>query len=367
MKNHFFPYLFFLFVFQISFSQNQDDCNFGVISAENFNYEGCRNYEGKPNGMGKYSQPDGLLYNGMFKDFKFHGYGSIIYPNGVTYKGYFVEDKQEGQGEYIDASRKIFYQGSFENNMFSGLGELTISSGNQTQVKKGTFYNDNLQEGTNTITTSQGLVIVNKYEGGMLVQSIRKEGETIVSEQYGEFYSNNSLKNGFKKTYQGNLKISQEFKNGEEISRSSNIDNQYIPENIIGSNASIEIDLEIDGNTKYLNLNFETDGEPYRFVFDTGAESFVIGYLLFQELKLKGLKYQDMDIQKTSIGVSGIPFESKVIKIHEIFIGSYSVKNVFASVPLIESANSNLLGISFMKKFKDVKWSLNDNKLTFEK
>ena len=93
----------------------------------------------------------------------------------------------------------------------------------------------------------------------------------------------------------------------------------------------------------------------------------MIGYLLFEELKSKGLKFEDMGIKKTTLGVSGIPFESKVIKINKISIGSYTVKNVFASVPLLETANSNLLGISFMKKFRDVKWSLNGDKLIFEK
>ena len=125
--------------------------------------------------------------------------------------------------------------------------------------------------------------------------------------------------------------------------------------------------MEVEGNTKYVNVNFESEGESYRFVIDTGAESLVIGYLLFEELKSKGLKFEDMDIKKTTLGVSGIPFESKVIKINKISIGSYTVKNVFASVPLLETANSNLLGISFMKKFRDVKWSLNGDKLIFEK
>ena len=41
-----------------------------------------------------------------------------------------------------------------------------------------------------------------------------------------------------------------------------------------------------------------------------------------------------------------------------ISIGSFTVKNVYTIVPLIETANSNLLGISFMKKFRDVKGSI---------
>ena len=141
----------------------------------------------------------------------------------------------------------------------------------------------------------------------------------------------------------------------------------YSKNDILGSENSIEITLEVEGNTKYVNLNFEPEDESYRFVFDTGAESLVIGYLLFEELKSKGLAFEDVGIKKTTRGVSGIPFESKIIKINTISIGSYTVKNVYACVPLLETANSNLLGISFMKKFRDVKWSLNGDKLIFEK
>ena len=43
------------------------------------------------------------------------------------------------------------------------------------------------------------------------------------------------------------------------------------------------------------------------------------------------------------------------------------IYNKDEKIPLIETANSNLLGISFMKKFRNVKWSLNDDKLIFEK
>ena len=61
--------------------------------------------------------------------------------------------------------------------------------------------------------------------------------------------------------------------------------------------------MEVEGNTKYINVNFKSEDEPYRFVFDTGAESFVIGYLLFEELKSKGLVFEDMGIRKTTRGV----------------------------------------------------------------
>ena len=326
----------------LSFGQNQDSCNYGKISNDNFSYEGCRNYEGKPDGKGILSSSR-FIYDGMFKNSKFHGYGLLTFSNGDFYKGNFIENKQHGQG--------------IQTSYFD----------DQTQVKDGFFKDDNFQDGTMVITYSSGVIDTDEYKDFNVIKSIRKENQALVFEKKGEFFSNGMLKNGSETRYDGNLQTFLEYKNGREVSRSTNIDNLYIKNDILGSENTIEIDLEVEGNTKYVNVNFESEDESYRFVFDTGAESLVIGYLLFEELKSKGLKFEDMGIKKTTLGVSGIPFESNVIKINKISIGSYTVKNVFASVPTIETANSNLLGISFMKKFRDVKWSLNGDKLIFEK
>ena len=70
--------------------------------------------------------------------------------------------------------------------------------------------------------------------------------------------------------------------------------------------------------------------------------------------------------QKDGKGV-GSKFETKVIKIDEILIGNYKVKNVIATVPLNEEINSSLIGIGFLKKFKEVLWSLNSNLMRFYK
>tara|TARA_B100001175_G_scaffold57821_1_gene46650 strand:+ start:1814 stop:2905 length:1092 start_codon:yes stop_codon:yes gene_type:complete len=356
-----------LFIPLINFGQNQDDCITKEIVEENYTYNGCVNYEGTPNGKGKFSQSNGLKYDGMFKDFKFHGYGVLTFPDGNVYKGNFVEDKRQGQGEltYTNGDK---YVGSFKNDMYWGQGIQTLYFDEQTQVRDG-FFNDNtFQHGTETITFNRsGIIDTYEYKDFDIIKAVRKENQALVSEQIGEFFSNGRLKNGSEINYDGNLQTYLEFINGEEVSRATNIDNRYNEPDIIGSDDSIELDLQVEGNTKYINVNFESEDEPYRFVFDTGAESFVIGYLLFEELKSKGLAFEDMGIKKTTRGVSGIPFESKVIKINTISIGSYTVKNVYTSVPLIETANSNLLGISFMKKFRDVKWSLNGDKLIFEK
>ena len=63
----------------------------------------------------------------------------------------------------------------------------------------------------------------------------------------------------------------------------------------------------------------------------------------------------------------GSEFEIKYIKIKSIKIGDYIVKDVIAVVPLRDDINDLLIGIGFLKKFKEVLWSLNSNLMRFYK
>ena len=73
-----------------------------------------------------------------------------------------------------------------------------------------------------------------------------------------------------------------------------------------------------------------------------------------------------MNVQSVSGGV-GSEFEIKYIKIKSITIGDYTVKDVIAVVPLRDDINDLLIGIGFLKKFKEVLWSLNSNLMRFYK
>ena len=110
-------------------------------------------------------------------------------------------------------------------------------------------------------------------------------------------------------------------------------------------------------------MSEKSTDEFYRFIFDTGAEAFSLGYRLFNKLKENGLEYEDMNVIIKSVGISGLPVDNKVIRLKELTIGEYKVKNVIALVKTVETSNTSLLGIGFMKKFKNVYWSLNDDQL----
>ena len=166
--------------------------------------------------------------------------------------------------------------------------------------------------------------------------------------------------------------MSSVYKNGEVIDEKLNTNNYYIKNDIIGSSESINIPLEIEqgDDTMYVSLNIPTKNNPdysARFIFDTGAESFSIGYRLFNDLKEKGLEYEDLNVDIATVGVSGVSFKSNAIVIKELKIGDYTIKNVVAIVRTLESANTSLLGMGFLKKFNEVKWSLIAKELVFYK
>ena len=68
----------------------------------------------------------------------------------------------------------------------------------------------------------------------------------------------------------------------------------------------------------------------------------------------------------------GSEIRTKYVRIESVKIGEFVVKNVIAIVPIDKDQNGNnindlLIGVGFLKKFKDVEWSLNYNKMRFYK
>jgi hypothetical protein len=51
------------------------------------------------NGKGKYTWPDGAVYDGDWKDDIKNGEGKSTYPDGIVYEGDFKDDKKNGMGK----------------------------------------------------------------------------------------------------------------------------------------------------------------------------------------------------------------------------------------------------------------------------
>lgn len=332
-------------------------------------YIGCLDFESNADGFGIMKFKNGNSYEGSWKRNQFNGYGKMNFKNGDIYTGNWKENKIQGKGEMI-YSNKSYYKGFWKNNMYHGNGERKIIFDTQVQILKGEFKNDNFFDGEITVFFSQGDTSLRFFNNGDIIKTEYISSKFKQTTE-GEHYSNGKLKNGVSTYVQNNIITESNFVDGIKESSLSNIENNFKPEDIIGTEPFISIDLETQDNddTMYIYLNFKTEIEiqPVRFIFDTGAEMFSIGYRLFENLKKNGLEYEDLNIIVPTIGITGVSTDNKVIKIKEISIGSYKIKDVIAYVETLETANSSLLGIQFLRKFKEVKWSLNSNKLTFYK
>ena len=65
--------------------------------------------DGKQNGQGTYTYPDGQKYVGRWKDGKDNGQGTFTYPDGQKYVGRWKDDKRNGQGTrtWSDGSKVV--------------------------------------------------------------------------------------------------------------------------------------------------------------------------------------------------------------------------------------------------------------------
>jgi hypothetical protein len=53
-----------------------------------------------------------------------YGHGKLIYPDGVFYEGNFKNDNLSGKGALYYGSNRPAYIGDWENNKFNGFGTL---------------------------------------------------------------------------------------------------------------------------------------------------------------------------------------------------------------------------------------------------
>ena len=362
-----------LFPFLI-FSQSNSDCDYKKEYDNGDMYEGCTDVEGRFNGKGKYTWADGSYYDGDWVNNKKQGLGEYKFNDGSLFTGNWINDKRDGFGKSISSSGNTF-EGMYKNNMRNGQGLYSYKIGSQKSVERGVFKNDIFFTGTETSNLGQGITIESEFMNGERVSLVQISPDSK-AESSGSYFSNGTLKSGTKKvSFETGEVVTSEYKNGDEVVNSirSNIRNYYNENDIKGDLDSIIIDLEFEenDNTKYVSLNFltnkKTQTENERFIFDTGAEVLSIGYNLFNKLKENGLDYIDLGIEEVTYGIRGEPVQNKVIRIKELSIGQYKVKNVIAYVKTLETANSSLLGIDFLKKFSEVKWSLISEQLTLYK
>jgi|TARA_B100001564_G_scaffold146212_1_gene122761 predicted aspartyl protease len=322
--------LLLVWAFSISglgYSQGEQLCENEVIEQEGYYFSGCTNYEGQPDGKG-------------------------------YLKKIINDQKQE-------------FQGLFKNGVFK-RGTLLVSFGSgDTSLKNYDDYNSELLS-SEIYVFANGNKIETIYESGIKVKEIQVNlnGDSI--ETIFKLGSKFKEIQTFGDSDSKGLIIERVFENNNII-ESRNIDNNRVVEDIIGGKDYIDVDLIKDINKFRIPIEFPTKSGNYikvPILFDTGATTFLIGHKLYEDL-IKKCEIVDMQVKGKLSGV-GSSIETKYIKIDKIKIGEYLVKNVIAIVPLSKGqggkkVNDILIGIGFLKKFKDVEWSLNNNKMRFYK
>ncbi len=252
-----------------------------------------------------------------------------------------------------------------------GKGKLLITFDDQTQTQEGIFENGEFLSGE---------FIVDFLDGEKkIINYVNFPQELISDELY--IWKNLDQKltiyqDGYKskevKTYgpgdRSGLVETTFFEEGKNPVTIRNTDNLRNPEDIIGDNEFTDV-LLIEKNNQYrMNIVFPTkNGEDLEvpIQFDSGATSFFIGHNLYKELK-KSADIIDLNVKGISGGV-GSEFDTKYIMIKKIKLSDYQINNVVAIVPLREDINDMLIGVGFLKKFKEVLWSLNSNLMRFYK
>jgi len=135
----------------------------GVESEDNRDfskYEGeIKN--GKPNGQGESTFPDGRKYVGEFKNGYWNGQGTETSPDGEKYVGEFKDGERNGQG--IETSPDgTKYVGEFKNGFPNGQGTMTLPNGNKYVGK----WKDGFPNGQGTETFSNGGKYVGEWKNG---------------------------------------------------------------------------------------------------------------------------------------------------------------------------------------------------------
>lgn len=97
---------------------------------------------GREHGQGKTTFPDGNEYEGRYKDGEFHGQGTFIWSKGDSYVGEFKDGKQHGHGTYT-YSNGDKYVGEWKDGDKNGQGTLTSPDGSNYvgEFKDGEMWN----------------------------------------------------------------------------------------------------------------------------------------------------------------------------------------------------------------------------------
>ena len=177
-------------------------------------------------GNGKMTYYSGEIYEGDWKDDKWHGVGTFKWPNGDVYFGNFANSKRNGQGTLILTSGAK-YEGEFVDDNFCGLGMYIWPNG---ELRYQGFWKNNKFHGFGVLLKDNGQYYQGHWEDGKingigeLFGPIDKEMSQKIESKFQQQQTSNQQKDN-SETGQDQIRIEQQ-QEGKEISP-SNTPTQY--------------------------------------------------------------------------------------------------------------------------------------------
>jgi hypothetical protein len=148
-----------------------------------------------------------LVYEGQYKNWKFHGIGRLIEDDGYIHEGSFINGMREGQGNiYYPDGENLYFTGEFQSDRMHGKGEVFYINGDllySGDIKAGFFH------GNGKLYLSNGDVYEGQFRYGLIA------GEGYYYDSQGKEFMNSVTLNGEGKYVysNGNVYIG-EFTNG---------------------------------------------------------------------------------------------------------------------------------------------------------
>ena len=115
-------------------------------------YEGTL-ANGKPQGKGKWSRPNGSYYEGDFVQGLPSGHGKLVSERGVAYEGGFLAGMAHGTGHmtFPDTDNWVSYEGGVKDGAFDGPGVLVMKEGRLEAT-----FQHGYADGDSTFTPAHG-------------------------------------------------------------------------------------------------------------------------------------------------------------------------------------------------------------------
>ena len=117
--------------------------------------------DGKKHGEGKYTRPDGSKYVAEWKNGKRNGYGTFTSSDGSEYMGEFLDGVRNGQGIFTSPGGSK-YIGKFQDGEKNGYGTFTWPDGGKYEGE----WKDGVFHGQGTVTLADGEKYVGEWKNG---------------------------------------------------------------------------------------------------------------------------------------------------------------------------------------------------------